>query len=215
MKTLNEQIDRIKSVMGLILEQPEYESFISANKFVNCRGIRLTSKGGSDGNGGGGGGLDKSQTVSWWENMTNPEMNQISEEGKKEAEKFHQIYPNDDYLKFFTALNRESIRFNNFNTTGNYDKYFSADGKQMGTPKYEGAKAELMQNAWRNSVCYVISSDPWMFYYRVIFGNKTDTTYQDFFNLFKTSDTMKKVVESFYDKKRFVAQANKLGASCN
>jgi hypothetical protein len=213
MKTLNEQIGRIKFMMGLINEQQEYEDFVGANKFINCVGSRLRVK--RDSGGSGGGEIDKSQTVSWWENMTNPEMNQMSEEGKKEAEKFHQIYTNDDYLKFFTALNRESIRFNNFNTTGNYDKYFSTDGKQMGTPKYEGAKAELMQNAWRNSVCYVINSDPWMFYYRAVLGKRTDTTYQDFFNLFKTSDVMKKVVESFYDRKRFVEQANKLGASCN
>lgn len=43
MKNLNEQIDRIKSVMGLINEQDDlYNNFISSNKFKNCRGISLT-----------------------------------------------------------------------------------------------------------------------------------------------------------------------------
>jgi hypothetical protein len=214
MKTLNEQIGRIKSMMGLINEQEEYEKFVGSNKFINCVGSRLGVRRDSGGSGGGGG-VDKSQTVTWWENMTNPEMNQISEEGKKEAEKFHQTYTNDDYMKFFTALNRESIRFNTFNKNAGYDKYFSADGKTLGMPKYTGPNAELMENAWKNSVCYVITTDPWIFYYRAIFGKNTETTYQDFFNLFKTSDNMKKVVDGFYDRKRFVDQANKLGASCN
>jgi hypothetical protein len=214
MKTLNEQLDRIKSMMGLINEQEEYERFVGANKFINCVGSRLGVKRDSGGYGGGAE-TDKSQTVSWWENLTNPEMNQMSEEGKKEAENFRQIYTGSDYMKFFTALNRESIRFNSYNSGNNYDMFFTPDGKQIGVPNYTGPSADLKKNAWRNSVCGVIGTDPWIFYYRAIFGKRTDTTYKDFFEIFKTTDNMKKLVDSFYDKKRFKEAANKLGADCD
>lgn len=177
MKTLNEQLDRIKSVMGLIKEQDDtYTNFISQG-FFNCRGIKLRIYNDSDSYGGGGGGGSE-KTISNWEDLTTPINKDSVKQSYKEFLKQNPNIKNVDF-KYFTALQREADRVSRFNQrktdfvkTSNESMYLS-DGKT-----FNGN----MKDVTAYSVDQILrSGDSWFFYWRKLFGN-TNPSIMDVYN---------------------------------
>jgi len=170
MKTLNEQIDRIKSVMGLIMEQDDvYSNFLSQG-FFNCRGIKLRIHGDDSYGGGGGGGSQKQ--ISNWEDLITPFDKGTVKQMYKEFTVQNPQIKNVDF-KYFTALQREADRIARFNErradfvkTSN-ESMFLSDGKT-----FNGN----MKDVTAYSIDQMLrSGDSWFFYWKKLFGNTNPT----------------------------------------
>jgi hypothetical protein len=186
MKTLNEQIDRIKSMMGIINEQKKAEKGIfglgDPKQYVNCRGARLGNKGLIDTEGEYGASYGASiPNLTWWQDITIAANNEISSEGLKELENFKTIYKGDKPDDFFRALNRETERFNTYNSNPDNVKFFSDKGEILAPAETNEYKLRV----WANGICNLINTDPWLIYYMEKLGKRTDTRYGDFYKIFQ------------------------------
>jgi hypothetical protein len=219
MKTLNEQIDRIKSMMGLTMEQK------CSKGGYGCHGTSSTMTGtgilkkgtgmgvGDEGVGNGEVNIDPSQLESEWVGITNPERTPSlqSAEGKGQFTDFQTKHPQDPKT-FFYALFRDADRFNTINNKNDYDKYFGPDGKTLLQLKNDGGYKFL---GWIRGLCNILTSkqsSPWIIYYRMIFGKRTDLTAEELYNHYKSIDTMKQIVESGYNKNEIIKN-NKIDCS--
>lgn len=181
-------------------------------------GSNLSKRGGiSGGDEGVGNGLvniDPSQLEPEWTGMTNPERTPglKSAEGQKQLNLFKSNHPSEPET-FFYALFRDADRVNSFNTTGNYDKYFAPDGKTLLMMKNDGGYKFL---GWIRGLCNILKgkegSTPWIIYYRMIFGKRTDLTAEELYNHFKTINNMKQIVESGYNRNEIIKN-NKIDCS--
>lgn len=167
MKTLNEQIDRIKSVMGLITEQDDtYANFISQG-FFNCRGIKLRIHG-DDSYGGGGGGSQKQ--ISNWEDLTTktdftPSYKDFKKQNPELIKKIDERY--------FNALFRDSDRMKTKND--NKINYVASTNENMFL-----SDEKTFNGAMKDGTAYAIdqilrSGDGFYFYWRNLFGSKNPT----------------------------------------
>jgi hypothetical protein len=157
--------------------------------------------------------IDPSQLESEWTGMTNPERTPglKSAEGQKQLNLFKSNHPSEPET-FFYALFRDADRVNSFNTTGNYDKYFGPDGKTLLMMKNDGGYKFL---GWIRGLCNIFNgkdSSPWIIYYRMIFGKRTDLTAEELYNHFKTINNMKQIVESGYNRNEIIKN-NKIDCS--
>jgi hypothetical protein len=209
MKTLNEQLDRMKSMMGLFNEQVDLENLRNCKNERHGVGILGNDK--SCGNGETN--IDPSQLESEWVGITNPDRTPAlkSEEGKRQFADFQTKHPQDPKT-FFYALFRDADRFNTINNKNDYDKYFSSDGKTLLQLKNDGGYKFL---GWIRGLCNILTSkqsSPWIIYYRMIFGKRTNLTAEELYNHYKTIDNMKQIVESGYNKNEIINN-NKIDCS--
>jgi len=219
MKTLNEQIDRMKSMMGLTMEQK------CSKGGYGCHGTSSTMTGtgilkkgtgmgvGDEGVGDGKVHIDPSQLESEWVGITNPERTPSlqSAEGQKQLSDFQAKHPQEPKT-FFYALFRDADRFNTINNKNDYDKYFGPDGKTLLQLKNDGGYKFL---GWIRGLCNILTSkqsSPWIIYYRMIFGKRTNLTAEELYNHYKTIDNMKQIVESGYNKNEIINN-NKIDCS--
>jgi len=174
MKTLNEQLDRMKSIMGLINEQDDtYANFISQG-FFNCRGIRLKIHNDSGGSGGSDGRVPKDKTE--WEDITTktdltPSYKDFKRQNPELVKKIDESY--------FNALFRDSDRMKTKNNnkinyvTSTNESMFLSDGKTFNGAMKDGTAYAVDQ--------ILRSNDGFYFYWRNIFGDKNPTII-DLFN---------------------------------
>jgi len=157
--------------------------------------------------------IDPSQLESEWVGITNPERTPSlqSAEGQKQLSDFQAKHPQEPKT-FFYALFRDADRFNTINNKNDYDKYFGPDGKTLLQLKNDGGYKFL---GWIRGLCNILTSkqsSPWIIYYRMIFGKRTNLTAEELYNHYKTIDNMKQIVESGYNKNEIINN-NKIDCS--
>lgn len=173
MKTLNEQLNRMKSMMGLIKEQDELYNNFTSQGFFNCGNIRLKIHNDSGGSGGGGR-VPKDKTE--WEDITRktdltPSYEDFKRQNPELVKKIDERY--------FNALFRDSDRMKTKNdnkinyVTSTNESMFLSDGKTFNGAMKDGTAYSIDQ--------ILRSNDGYYFYWRSIFGDKNPTII-DLFN---------------------------------
>jgi len=221
MKIRLTESELISLIRQTIKEQSCEKGFGCVGK-GNITGSNLSKIGGiSGGDKGVGDGkvhIDPSQLESEWVGITNPERTPAlqSAQGQKQLNDFKSKHPQEPET-FFYALFRDADRFNTVNKDddkgkNSYDQYFNPDGKTLLQLKNDGGYKFL---GWIRGLCNIFTSkqsSPWIIYYRMIFGKRTDFTAEELYNHFKTVDNMKKIVESGYNKNEIIKN-NKIDCS--
>jgi hypothetical protein len=168
MKTLNEQLDRIKSMMGLINEQDDvYNNFINSNNFRNCRGIRLTSKSGEKG------GSEGGEGVGWSRRAQKQLEKQMRKEEEAELKNFNKQNNLNLDMEYYTVLKDDTLKVKNYNATNRYNILFNEEGKPFTKNMTQKIVNDIQELFNAGSV--------WYFYWRDVFGGKTPS----FMDLYK------------------------------
>jgi hypothetical protein len=156
-KNLNEQLERIKQVMGLINEQGQIGD--GKTKFENCRGIRAGSwrdrKSGS--------GVDSE--ISWTRRNQKELDKYIRNEEAAELKAFNKENGLNLDKDYYTVLKDDSEKIKSYNNTKRYDILFDESGKPF-TKNMTQSKANDISTLF-------IGGSVWYFYWRDIFGPKT------------------------------------------
>jgi len=124
-KKLDEQLERIKQVMGLIMEQGRIPGQIGdgRTKFENCRGIKAGSwrdrKAGSSDESG----------PSWSRRAQKQLEKQIRKEEEAELKNFNKQNGLNLDMEYYTVLKDDSEKVNSYNNTKRYDILFDESGK--------------------------------------------------------------------------------------
>ena len=193
MKTLNEQIGRIKSMMGLIMEDDSLLTnfYNQGGGFFNCRGIRLT--------------LTKDKIKSQ-KQYVDKDTEKLDKKYRKEDEKeFENIKKqnnlNIDY-ELYTILKDDALKVKNINSNNTYNQCFDENGKPF-TKNLTQIIAFNIQTLLKNSQYYL--------YWRNIFGNKTPS-FMDLYNYVQKdlggNENFMKVVNNNYNVDIFIEKFN-------
>jgi hypothetical protein len=168
MKTLNEQLGRMKSMMGLINEQDDvYNNFINSNNFRNCRGIRLTSKSGE------GGGSGEGEGAGWSRRAQKQLEKQMRKEEEAELKNFNKQNGLNLDMEYYTVLKDDTLKVKNYNATNRYNILFNEEGKPFTKNMTQKIVNDIQELFNAGSV--------WYFYWRDVFGSKTPS----FMDLYK------------------------------
>jgi hypothetical protein len=166
--TLNEQLERIKQVMGLINEQDDIMSnFLNSNNFRNCRGIRLRSK--SDGEGD----ATDEPGPGWSRRAQKQLEKQMRKEEEAELKNFNKQNGLNLDMEYYTVLKDDALKVKNYNATNRYNVLFDESGK----PFTKNVTQKIVNNIQE----LISSGSVWYFYWRDVFGSKTPT----FMDLYK------------------------------
>ena len=177
-KNLNEQVYRIKSMMGLIKEQGQDDSFMSSLK--NCRGI------------------------SWVPTISSPTggfdarvINKIEKDMKKELESelknFNKLNNSNLDIEYYTVLKDDQRKVNNWND-GRYNDIFDENGKV-----FTKNLTQQMVNKIQVGILKPLSS--WFLFWKEIFGDKTPSI-KDLYNYIENiggKEKLKELVDSDYN----------------
>jgi hypothetical protein len=220
MKKIRITESELVSLIRRVINEQKCEKGFGCKGKGDITGSNVSKKDGISGGDGGGGAdliIDPSQLEPEWIGITNPERTSAlkSTEAQKQLAEFQAKHPQEPKT-FFYALYRDTDRFNTINKdvdinpidktkkTNRYDQYFGPDGKTLLKPKNDGSYKFL---GWIRGLCNIFNgkdSSPWIIYYRMNFGKRTDLTAEELYNHFKTIDNMKKIVESGYNKNEII-----------
>jgi len=189
-KNLNEQLERIKQVMGLINEQDDiYNNFINSNNFINCRGIRLTA-----GSGEGGGGSEGGEGR-WSRRAQRKLEREIRKENEAELKNFNKENGLNLDMEYYTVLRDDTLGVKNFNATNRYDNLFDESGKPF-TKNVTQIIVNIIEQMLN-------TGSSWYFYWRDVFGNKTPS-FMDLYNHAESiggKEKFKQLVDANYNNK--------------
>jgi hypothetical protein len=187
-KNLNEQVYRIKSMMGLIAEQDDvYTNFINSNNFRNCRGIRLTANSGEGGSGGEEGG---------WSRRAQRKLDrEIRKENEAELNNFNKENGLKLDMEYYNILKDDTIKLKNWNSNSRREILFDESGKPF-TKNVTQRIVNTIEEMFNGG-------DTWYFYWRDIFGSKTPSL-MDLYNHIESiggKEKYKQLVDANYNNK--------------
>ena len=156
-KNLNEQVDRIKSMMGLIMEQGQIGD--GGTKFKNCRGIRLRSKGDGEG-------VTGDEPGPKWSGRAQKQLErELRKEEEAELKGFNKQTGLNLDMEYYIVLRDDSQRIKSYNNTNRYNILFDESGKPF--------TKNMTQYIVNNILTLFDGGSVWYFYWRDIFGEKT------------------------------------------
>lgn len=193
-KNLNEQVYRIKTMMGLIKEQGQIGD--GRTKFENCRGIRLRSKGDEEGD------ATDEPGPGWSRRAQKQLEKQVRKEEEAELKNFNKQSGLNLDMEYYTVLKDDALRVKNFNATGYYNDIFDENGKPF--------TKNMTQKIVNNIQSLFSDMSIWYFYWRDIFGKKTPS----FMDLYKYVESMggkekfKELVDANYNVGEYRTRLN-------
>jgi hypothetical protein len=199
MKTLNEQIDRIKSVMGLISEQGRIPGQIGdgRTKFENCRGIKAGSRRDRKA------GTSDETEVTWTKRAQKEAERYLRKEEEAELKAFNKQTGLNLDKEYYTVLRDDSQKVNAYNNTKRYNLIFDESGKPF--------TKNMTQKIANDIESLFVDGSVWYFYWRDVFGNKTPSIMdiynyvqnlggkKAYINLVNSNYNVKDYRQKFYD----------------
>lgn len=177
-KNLNEQVYRIKTMMGLITEQGQIGD--GRTKFENCRGIRAGSWRDK------GAGLSDESAPTWSKRAQKQLEKQVRKEEEAELKNFNKQNGLNLDMEYYTVLKDDALKVKNYNATGYYNDFFDEKGKPF--------TKNMTQKIANDIETLFIGGSVWYFYWRDVFGGKSPK-FMDLYNYIESIGGKSKYIE--------------------
>lgn len=176
--TESELVSMIKQIIN---EGGLMANFLSSNDFRNCRGVRLSARGGTVSSDGGGlltnvGGLGLGSLIAGMI-QDRKERREINRENKKEKKEFEQKVGEQMSLEYYLDLKNELQKYNALSSQKYYSEIYDENGKPF-TKNTTQKNVNLIELLMKDNSF-------WLFFYRDHFGSKIPTL-EEFYNYMKT-----------------------------